>query len=158
MFGELAKAIIDEARTQQYELAVLFVDLDHFKEVNDTLGHDAGDQLLKEMARRLRHCMRSSDFVARLGGDEFVILVRPADGREEVALVARKLLAAASTPVQLGSQQRCVSASVGISMFPGDARDEGSLMRYADMAMYVAKACGKNTFRFYAQEVGSASS
>jgi diguanylate cyclase (GGDEF)-like protein len=153
MFGEVLKRIIAEAGPPGHEFAVLFVDLDGFKQINDTLGHEAGDHLLKQTARRLRHCLRSSDMVARLGGDEFVILLRSSSGCEDIAAIAAKLLREVGAPVQLGTDRRCVSASIGIAMFPTDASDERTLMRCADLAMYLAKAAGKNGFRFHAPQL-----
>jgi len=141
-----------EARRDGKQLALLFVDLDHFKIINDTLGHDAGDLLLARMAISLRECLRPNDLVARLGGDEFVALVRHPAGHDEAAVVARKLLAAVTQPMSLKGQECRVSASVGISIFPDGADDEASLMKGADIAMYEAKREGRNGFRFYSTD------
>jgi diguanylate cyclase (GGDEF)-like protein/PAS domain S-box-containing protein len=148
---ELANSM-NEARHEGRQLALLFVDLDHFKIINDTLGHDAGDLLLSQMATSLRECLRPNDLVARLGGDEFVVLVRHPAGRHEAAVVARKLLAAVTQPLSLKGQECRVSASVGICIFPDNAADEASLMKGADIAMYEAKREGRNAFRFFSNE------
>jgi diguanylate cyclase (GGDEF)-like protein/PAS domain S-box-containing protein len=141
-----------EARRDGRQLALLFVDLDHFKIINDTLGHDAGDLLLAQMATSLRECLRPHDLVARLGGDEFVVLVRHPAGHDEAAVVARKVLAAVTQPMSLKGQECRVSASVGICIFPDGAGDEASLMKGADIAMYEAKREGRNAFRFFSTD------
>jgi diguanylate cyclase (GGDEF)-like protein len=153
LFSQLLTNKIHGARRYQSTFAVMFIDLDRFKVVNDTLGHEAGDELLKEMAARFTACLRASDVVARLGGDEFVVLVQAVGGGEQVATVARKLLSAAIRPVPIKGQECRVSASIGVSMFPQDAQDEASLMKKADAAMYRAKAQGKNGFQFYSREI-----
>lgn len=130
----------------------MFVDLDRFKNINDTLGHDAGDALLSEMASRLKSALRASDAVARLGGDEFVILVRGAD-MDGLEATAQKVLAAVARPYATAGQGFRVTASVGISVFPGDGIDEPTLMKHADIAMYQAKEDGKDTFAFYTEEL-----
>ncbi|MGH7123133.1 MAG: putative bifunctional diguanylate cyclase/phosphodiesterase, partial [Stellaceae bacterium] len=137
--------------------AVLFIDLDRFKFVNDTLGHQAGDTLLKEMAARLKGVLRASDVVSRLGGDEFVVLLQEAGDMAQVAAVARKLLSAALKPFEILGQECRVTASIGVALFPGDAEDEESLMKNADMAMYLAKEAGKNNYQFYSKEIQSRS-
>lgn len=128
-------------------VALLFVDLDHFKEVNDSLGHSAGDALLREAARRLRGAVRLSDTVSRLGGDEFVIVTQ-IDHRDDAAIIAEKVLTRIAEPFHVGDREVLVSASIGISVGPGDGRDPETLLRKADMAMYVAKAAGKNAYRY----------
>jgi diguanylate cyclase (GGDEF)-like protein/PAS domain S-box-containing protein len=152
MFSQLLERKIHSARRYDSRFAVMFLDLDRFKLVNDTLGHEAGDTLLKEMAARFLQCLRASDVVARLGGDEFVVLIEEAGEPEQLATVARKLLAAAIRPVNVGPQECRVSASVGICTFPQDAQDEQALMKNADIAMYRAKQQGKNNFQFYSKE------
>lgn len=151
LFSQLLNGAVRSAQRYASSFAVLFIDLDGFKNVNDTLGHGVGDQLLQEMAARFADCMRSSDIVARLGGDEFVVLVQEAGEKEQVAAVARKILSAAGQPVELTGQQCQVTASVGVCMFPVDAQDEQSLMKRADIAMYLAKGRGKNNFLFYSE-------
>jgi diguanylate cyclase (GGDEF)-like protein/PAS domain S-box-containing protein len=158
MFGDLLNAAVQASGKHQHAFAILFVDLDRFKLVNDTLGHDAGDQLLKQMSVRLKHCVRTGDIVARLGGDEFVVLVQNVRGREHAATVARKIVRAAGDPVIVHGQECIVSASIGISMYPADAEDDQSLMKFADMAMYLAKARGRTGYQFYSDEIRAQSS
>jgi diguanylate cyclase (GGDEF)-like protein len=148
---ELGHAMRDASRSGE-RLALLFVDLDHFKIINDTLGHDAGDLLLKQMSTALRDCLRPNDLVARLGGDEFVVLVRHPAGRHEAAVVARKILAAVTQPMSLKGQECRVSASVGVCIFPDNAGDEASLMKGADIAMYEAKREGRNALRTFSTD------
>ena len=131
------------------QLAILFIDLDHFKEVNDTLGHDAGDLLLVEAARRIRHCARESDTVARMGGDEFTLVLSELHDGERLERILQNLLGALSSLFQLGNEQVYVSASIGITMYPADAREVESLFKNADQALYVAKGAGRNRFSFF---------
>ena len=152
MFSEMLNHTIESARRYSRGFAVLFVDLDRFKVINDTLGHDAGDTLLKEMSQRLSATVRSSDFVARLGGDEFVVMVQEVNEAKQVEAVARKILAAFSRPLLIQGQEYRVTASIGICLYPGDAQDEQALMKNADIAMYRAKEEGKNTYKFYCAE------
>jgi diguanylate cyclase (GGDEF)-like protein/PAS domain S-box-containing protein len=153
MFNQLLTQAIRSARRYRRQLAIIFIDLDRFKIINDTLGHEAGDQLLREIARRLKAVLRENDVVARLGGDEFVILVQEIDKPEQVAVVARKILAAVMKPIVLMDQECRVTASIGISLFPKDAQDEPSLMKNADLAMYLAKEEGKNNLQFYSENI-----
>ncbi|MBF0583266.1 MAG: EAL domain-containing protein [Magnetococcales bacterium] len=143
----LAQAIT-QARRQETQMALMFIDLDRFKWVNDNLGHAAGDELLKEISQRLKLCVRDSDTVARLGGDEFTIILTDVNGPENAARVAEKLIASVRKPVMLSEQNVHVGASVGIAIFPKDADDLDTLVKFADMAMYQAKGAGRNTFRF----------
>ena len=129
--------------------ALLLMDLDGFKEVNDKLGHDAGDALLKEVARRSRRELRDSDYIARLGGDEFLIVVPQVSDQETAARVSMKLIAAIGVEYLLGTDRARVTTSIGISMFPRDARDRESLMKCADLALYRAKHIGRNCAHFY---------
>jgi len=153
MFSKLLNQAIRLARRDGKQLAVLFVDLDRFKNINDTLGHEAGDLLLQEVAKRLQGCLRESDTVARLGGDEFVVLLAALHDAADAEVVAHKILAATSKSfVALGQEFR-VTASVGVSTYPKDGDDEQSLMKNADIAMYQAKEDGKNHFRFYSAEM-----
>jgi diguanylate cyclase (GGDEF)-like protein/PAS domain S-box-containing protein len=154
MFSELLNMAIHSSRRYKRSFAVMFIDLDHFKTINDTLGHEAGDKLLQKIAKRLTRELRSSDVVARLGGDEFVILVQEVLEVAQVTTVAQKILAAAIKPVTLAGRQCKVSASIGICLFPSDAPDEQTLMKNADLAMYRAKEQGKNRFQFYSEMDG----
>jgi diguanylate cyclase (GGDEF)-like protein/PAS domain S-box-containing protein len=149
LLNDLVGQAIEAARPRDRRCAVLFIDLDRFKIVNDSLGHKAGDLLLREMASRFRHCIRKADVLARLGGDEFVVLLENAPDPKVVARVARKILQAALKPIEIMEQECRVTASIGIATFPEDAWDTASLLKHADMAMYRAKEEGKNNFQFY---------
>jgi diguanylate cyclase (GGDEF)-like protein/PAS domain S-box-containing protein len=157
MFSRIVNRKLHSARRYEGRFAVMFIDLDRFKLINDTLGHEAGDILLKEIAERFGLCLRACDVVARLGGDEFVVMVEDLGEPEQPAALARKLLAAAMRPVSIHGQECRVTASVGICCFPQDAQDEESLMKNADIAMYCAKQRGKNNFQFYSKEAGAQS-
>ena len=137
------------ARRNNFKVSVLFLDLDGFKQINDTLGHDAGDLLLREVSKRLRHIIRESDTVARVGGDEFTFVLNNTESNAGVALVADKIVAALAEPFDLKGKQCHIGGSIGISIFPDDAGDLGQLVSQADEAMYLAKQSGKNTHRFY---------
>jgi diguanylate cyclase (GGDEF)-like protein/PAS domain S-box-containing protein len=157
MFSQLLNMALQSARRYDRSFAVLFIDLDRFKIINDTLGHESGDMLLQETARRLTMEMRASDVVARLGGDEFVILVQEVSEQEQVAIVARKILSSVIKPMTLDGQECRITASIGICMFPACGSDEQTLMKNADMAMYLAKEQGKNNFQFYTEGIKSLS-
>jgi diguanylate cyclase (GGDEF)-like protein len=129
------------------------MDLDRFKNINDTLGHAAGDILLIKTAERLKECVRKSDVVARVGGDEFVIMLREVSDQSQVAAVARKILSVVVKPLTIHGHECRITASIGISIFPTDALDEESLIKNADAAMYVAKEEGRNGFRFHCQDI-----
>jgi diguanylate cyclase (GGDEF)-like protein/PAS domain S-box-containing protein len=153
MFNEVLNLAIQNARRYNRNFAVLFIDLDRFKIINDTLGHEAGDKLLKEMGSRLTQTVRSSDVVARLGGDEFVVLVQEVSEAKQVEAVARKILSALVQPMVMQGQECRVTASIGICMYPSEAQDEQGLMKNADIAMYRAKEDGKNNYKFYSEEI-----
>jgi diguanylate cyclase (GGDEF)-like protein len=153
MFNQLLHFAIEAARRYERQFAVLFIDLDRFKIINDSLGHEAGDALLIEIADRLRRDLRSSDIVARLGGDEFVVILEQAADRGDIEAITRKLLLSVSEPVQLSGHECHTTASIGIAMFPADGSDVHTLTKNADMAMYLAKEDGKNDFRFFTREV-----
>jgi diguanylate cyclase (GGDEF)-like protein/PAS domain S-box-containing protein len=153
MFSEVLNLAIQNARRYSRNFAVLFIDLDRFKNINDTLGHEAGDKLLQEMGARLTQTVRASDVVARLGGDEFVVLVQEVNEAKQVAVVARKVLSALVKPIVIQRQECRVTASIGICMFPAEAHDEQALMKNADIAMYRAKEDGKNNYKFYSEEM-----
>ena len=140
---------VQRARRRRGKLAVVFVDLDGFKQINDLHGHDAGDALLVEVGVRLRAHLRSSDLVARLGGDEFLVVLEEVTDSAPVETVAHKLLGEVERPYYIGSAVAHVTASIGISVYPDDASDAIALMKHADTAMYSAKQSGKGTFRFY---------
>jgi len=151
LFSQLLNVAIEAARRYERKIAVLFIDLDRFKHVNDNFGHEAGDELLKQVSRRFRECLRASDVVARLGGDEFVVMLQEVNEPQDVAAAARKLLGAAIQPLRVLGHECCVTASVGVSLYPADARDEQTLMKNADLAMYQAKEAGKNNCQFYSR-------
>ncbi len=144
---------IARARRDGKNLAVLFIDLDRFKNINDTLGHGAGDTLLREIGIRLRHCVRQTDTVARLGGDEFVVLLQDISEPENVANVAHKILFEIVSSLDIFGQEIRVTASIGISIYPQDGQDEQTLMKNADIAMYHAKQEGKNNFQFHSEQM-----
>jgi len=143
------------ATTQRYGLrcALMLVDLDRFKNINDTIGHEGGDQLLKQVAARLRACLRDSDLIARLGGDEFVILMLDASTVEAVNAVALKILEATSRPLLIDDQEYLITASIGISTYPHDGNDLQTLLKNSDVAMYRAKESGKNGFQYFSPEM-----
>ena len=135
--------------------AVMFLDLDRFKTINDTLGHEAGDQLLRTVAERLRQCVREEDTVARLGGDEFTIVLEEIPDPDLGAVVAQKILQALEPSLMLGGQEVYISASIGISVYPMDSDTLENLLKNADTAMYRAKESGRNNYKFYSPEMNS---
>lgn len=148
----IAQSIARAKRTHT-RFAVLFVDLDHFKEVNDTKGHDVGDDLLLAVAIRLRQCVRDDDIVARMGGDEFVVLMTEIDLREDAAILAQKILNEAAHPVSVDNFDLFWQASIGISTYPDDGHDATSLLKAADSALYRAKEEGRNRFHYYSEDL-----
>jgi diguanylate cyclase (GGDEF)-like protein len=155
MFSKLLSQCISESRRYDRQLAVAFLDLDRFKQINDTLGHDAGDQLLREVATRIKACVRASDTVARLGGDEFVVLLPALGDGKYAATVAQKILAVIARPFTLIGHEFRITTSIGISTFPQDGLDEQTLTKNADIAMYQAKEEGKNNFQFYSEKLNA---
>jgi len=150
----LSRAIgdaVENFRRSGHGFAVMFIDLDRFKLINDTLGHGAGDTLLIEVANRLKRCIRDSDVIARIGGDEFIVLLHDAANAARVTTVARNILAAVVKPLTLKGQECRVTASIGISLYPSDAQDEETLTKNADAAMYAAKEEGRNSFVFHSR-------
>jgi diguanylate cyclase (GGDEF)-like protein/PAS domain S-box-containing protein len=145
--------MIVQARRHATRLGVLFVDLDEFKLVNDTLGHAAGDDLLRQAATRLRSVVREGDTVARISGDEFAVVLADLARQEDAALVAQKIIDALGEPFELRGKEMFVTASVGIAVFPGDGEDAESLLGAADAAMYRAKQSGRNAFHFFTAEI-----
>jgi len=133
--------------------AVLFIDLDRFKLINDTLGHSAGDELLKEVAERLKKCVRLSDIVGRLGGDEFIALLPDIEQFEDVIIICKRIYSIFEIPVKLGDHEVSVMTSIGISIYPTDGDDGDTLLRKADVAMYRAKSDGKSCYRFYSESM-----
>ena len=145
--------ILPDARRHQWKVAMMFLDLDRFKTINDTLGHQVGDELLREVACRLSRLVRESDFVARLGGDEFVIILPAISTPADAATVASKITATLSTPIEADGHELHTSPSIGISIFPDDGTDGNTILKNADTAMYHAKAAGRNNYQFFAAEM-----
>jgi diguanylate cyclase (GGDEF)-like protein/PAS domain S-box-containing protein len=134
-------------------VAVLFLDLDHFKVVNDSLGHSVGDELLNHVARRLKGCVREGDTVARVGGDEFTIVIQDLSSRDEAGIVASKVLHAIAEPMEVSGHRLYVTTSIGITLYPEDGEDAEALLKNADTAMYKAKAQGRNTYQMASREL-----
>lgn len=141
------------AHRHHRRLALLFIDLDRFKQVNDSLGHEAGDQLLREASKRIAGDLRDSDLVARLGGDEFLVVLEDVDLDAQAGIVAKKLVESLTQPFQLDGGETCIGASIGIALYPDDGDSAASLMRNADLAMYRAKAHGRSTLCFFSPEL-----
>lgn len=140
---------IARARRESRRLAVVMLDLDHFKRINDSLGHQVGDDLLQQVAQRLSNCVRAIDTVARMGGDEFVLLLSDVEDRAAVSRIMDKLLHALSQPVAVAGHDMIVTPSIGVSLYPGDGEDSQALLKNADAAMYRAKAAGRGVCRFF---------
>ena len=153
LFNQRLQRALGHAQRLDTALAVLFIDLDRFKIINDTLGHEAGDSMLQEVARRLTGCLREIDLVARLGGDEFVVLIEQLADVHYASGIAQKVIQAVAAPFTLGGNEYHVTASVGISTYPADGIDGATLLKNADIAMYRAKEQGKNNFQFYAAQM-----
>ncbi len=155
LFNDRLDHALEVARRATQRCAVLFLDLDGFKTVNDTVGHAGGDLLLKVLADRLRACLRRSDTAARFGGDEFVLVMADITYAEDSARFASKLLTALELPVDLAGARLTVSASIGISVYPDDGADGSQLIKAADTAMYTAKARGRGRYCFYTEELAA---
>ncbi|MDN3684633.1 GGDEF domain-containing protein [Vibrio sinaloensis] len=152
----LNQSILNAERSGK-SFALLFIDLDHFKDVNDMHGHEVGDQLLKQVSKRIKQSIRVTDLSARFSGDEFVVVL---DHIQDVSVainvanrIATKLINALSRPFQIGNQSVLISASIGVSIYPEDSATQDTLIRFADNAMYHAKSSGKNNFQFYSKEL-----
>lgn len=150
MFHEHLRQEMKKTDRSQLPMALVFVDLDHFKEINDTLGHDKGDLLLKEVATRLSSSVRSTDTVARLGGDEFTVILSELHNAADVVRTAQEILKQMSTPFHLGEHIAQISSSIGITLYPEDGADAEILIKNADQAMYAAKQQGRNRFNYFA--------
>jgi diguanylate cyclase (GGDEF)-like protein/PAS domain S-box-containing protein len=153
LFSDRLEQGLISARRAGDSLGVLFIDLDRFKNINDSLGHQVGDQLLKEVAQRMAACIRRGDTLARLGGDEFVIALEHLKRAEDAAQVAAKIVRALSRPAEIGGNTLNTSCSIGISIYPNDADDAATLMKNADTAMYYAKEKGRNNFQFFSPDM-----
>jgi diguanylate cyclase (GGDEF)-like protein len=147
--------ILAQSTREGWQVGILFLDLDRFKWINDTLGHSAGDSLLKAVAQRLSIRIRSCDTVARLGGDEFVVVLSAVKHEQHIAHTTEEIRGSFSAPFDIEGQEIFVSASIGVAIFPLDGKDVGSLLRNADTAMYVAKESGRDNFQFFSQEMNN---
>lgn len=154
-FEAIIKQKTSEVNINKKSIALLFLDLDNFKPINDTLGHHMGDLLLKEVAERLKSCLRSNDFIARLGGDEFAIILDDIDNQKVVKELAQKLIYIIGQPYKLGNEQVKVGASIGIAYFPSKDTSIETLVINADIAMYHAKEIGRNNYQFFTEELSA---
>jgi diguanylate cyclase (GGDEF)-like protein len=153
LFNDRLKQAISLAMRQDKQLAVMFVDLDQFKKINDSLGHAVGDKLLQSVAGRLVECVRRTDTVSRLGGDEFVVLLSQVEHEEDVAVSARKILRTLAAPHPVDNKNLDISVSIGVSTYPSDGPDAENLMDKADTAMYEAKKQGRNNYQFFRRDM-----
>ena len=153
LFRDRLNQALAQASRDGRRSVVLFLDLDRFKEVNDTLGHSVGDEMLKVMAGRLKGCMRRSDTVSRLGGDEFVLVLSSVAHDEDIATTVQKIQDVLAEPLLLGGQELFCTCSIGIAIYPLDGEDEDTLLKNADIAMYMAKDQGRNTYQFFSREM-----
>jgi len=155
LFLDRLQQALNRARWHQRLVAVMFLDLDRFKNINDTLGHNTGDQLLLQISKRLKSSVRDGDTIARFGGDEFALLLDDIQSDNDVSSLARKLLDTLEDPFRIGQHEFYVTASIGISLFPADGEDAETLLRNADVAMYRAKDLGKNNYQFYSDDMSA---
>ncbi|WP_105188426.1 EAL domain-containing protein [Pseudoalteromonas sp. T1lg48] len=149
LFKDRLSVALAHSQRQQQRLAVMFIDLDHFKGVNDSLGHSIGDELLKQVAQRLQHCVRSGDTLARLGGDEFTLLLNEVDSVDEVIRCAEAVLAQFNASFSLAQKSITITTSIGISLYPDDGGSMETLLKHADVAMYRSKDLGRNSYQLY---------
>ena len=153
LFMDRLEQAIKKAKRSFNKIAVLFIDLDNFKKINDSMGHDTGDEVLVQVATRLQNCIRKSDTLARLGGDEFIIIIDEIKDKDLAIHLAQKLVLAMSEPLHVKGQDTYITNSVGVSIFPEDGYDANTLLKNADAAMYKAKDDGKNSYQFYKEEM-----
>ena len=156
MFHDRLEQEIKKAQRADLKIALLYIDLDNFKEINDTLGHHLGDTLLKEAAHRISNCVRTTDTVARMGGDEFTVILAELDDTDSIERVAESILQRLAEPYLLGEEAAHVSASIGITIYPDDATEMDDLLKHADQAMYAAKSGGRNRFSYFTQSMQQA--
>jgi diguanylate cyclase (GGDEF)-like protein len=149
LFGDRLNQAIKHSKRDKTELAVMFIDVDNFKKINDNLGHDIGDEVLQKIALLLEESIRESDVVARQGGDEFIVLINDSKSRNDIMLVADKIQKTMHSPVCMNGICHDITLSIGISIFPHDGEDEKTLLRHADIAMYKAKADGRDRYNFF---------
>lgn len=155
LFNDRLTQAITRAERRGRRLALLFLDLDRFKVINDTLGHTTGDSLLCQVGQRLRYCLRSEDTVARISGDEFAVLLEDLSSNDEVVPIAQKLLTQVASPIQVDGRNLLVTTSMGIAVYPDDGSDSATLLRHSDIAMYRAKTRGRNGFHFYTPAINA---
>ena len=153
LYNDRLQQVISDSQRQKRSAALMYLDLDNFKRVNDTLGHDAGDSLLKQVASRLQQCVRAADTVARPGGDEFTIILDGISSVSDASRVAENILEEMRKPIEIAGQQLVVTTSIGITLLPQDSLDAQTLMRNADMAMYKAKERGRNNYQFFTKDM-----
>ena len=151
LFADRLQVALAQAQRRSTQLAVGYLDLDRFKQVNDTLGHGVGDLLLKEVAERLRQSLRAEDTVSRLGGDEFALLLNSVMGLPELRQVLQRILTSVAKPYELAGHQVTISTSIGVTVFPKDSADAETLLRHADEALYAAKAAGRNGYQIFGE-------
>ena len=149
LFRDRLEQTLRLSKRDHSTFALMLIDLDHFKEINDTMGHDAGDFLLVDAAQRIQHCVRESDTVARMGGDEFVVILTDIDDPARIEGIAQKIIAKLASPFLLGEEKAFISASIGVTLYPNDADSMETLLKNADQAMYVAKNLGRNRMSYF---------
>jgi diguanylate cyclase (GGDEF)-like protein/PAS domain S-box-containing protein len=149
LFQNRLELSIEKAKRAQSQIALLFIDLDHFKEINDSLGHDIGDEVLKIVANRFKKIIRKEDTLARLGGDEFTLIIESIQNVKNIASLAQKIIESSQEVIYINSHTINISSSIGISLYPKNATDYQNLLKCADYAMYTAKSMGRNDFKFY---------
>ncbi len=155
LFHDRLSQVLAQAKRDGANCALMFLDLDKFKSVNDTFGHHIGDLLLQEVARRIKACVRETDTVSRLAGDEFTVLLPHVHSKQDAASIAEKITAALAQPFHLNGQEVNIGSSTGIAFYPDDAGSDEALIKCADSAMYVAKQQGRGMFSLYRQEVAA---
>ena len=149
LFSDRLQQALATAKRDKAHLALMYFDLDRFKPINDTLGHDIGDLLLKEVAKRVQDCLRESDTAARMGGDEFVVLLPAIEAEQDAMVVAEKIRHTLNRPFELVGHSLHISSSIGVAVYPEHGSDEETLLKNADTAMYHAKESGRNMVRFF---------
>ena len=153
LFNDRLEQSIEIGKRNNTKVALLFIDLDHFKEINDSLGHDVGDEILKIVTSRLSSTIRNEDTLARLGGDEFTVIMNNLHHEQGASIVAQKIVEVLASPIHIEGNDLYVSSSIGISLYPDDDDSPTNLLKYADSAMYKAKAEGRNNFQFYSSDM-----
>jgi len=153
LFNDRLDQSIEKSKRNNTNMALLFIDLDHFKEINDSMGHNTGDEVLKIVTQRLIEIIRKEDTLARLGGDEFTVIVEDLKQGQDASLLAQKIIEFIAEPIKIENNSLYVSSSIGISLYPDDGDCSQNLLKYADSAMYKAKDEGRNNFQFYSAEM-----